>query len=86
MKAKFIGKVYDRYGKYVDLEYEYKGHTYFIRNHFSGNAMDESLYQQHKKEQERIDNLINNKTETKKEGSFDFFDFEEIWNILGWED
>ena len=83
MKAKFIGKVYDRYGKYVDLEYEYKGHTYFIRNHFPGNAMDESLYQQHKKEQERIDNLINNKTETKKEGSFNF---EEIWNILGWED
>ena len=83
MKAKFIGKVYDRCGKYVDLEYEYKGHTYFIRNHFSGNAMDESLYQQHKKEQERIDNLINNKTETKKEGSFDF---EEIWNMLGWED
>ena len=65
MKAKFIGKVYDRYGKYVDLEYEYKGHTYFIRNHFSGNAMDESLYQQHKKEQERIDNLINNKTSLK---------------------
>ena len=83
MKAKFIGKVYDRYGKYIDLEYEYKGHTYFIRNHFSGNAMDESLYQQHKKEQERIDNLINNKTETKKEGSFNF---EEIWNMLGWED
>ena len=82
MKAKFIGKVYDRYGKYIDLEYEYKGHTYFIRNHFSGNAMDESLYQQHKKEQERIDNLINNKTETKKEGSFDF---EEILNMLGWE-
>ena len=85
MKAKFIGKVYDRYGKYVDLEYEYKGHTYFIRNNFSGNAMDESLYQQHKEEQERIDNLINNnnKTETKKEGSFDF---EKIWNMLGWED
>ena len=83
MKAKFIEKVYDRYGKYVDLEYEYKGQTYFIRNHFSQNAMDESLYQQHKKEQERIDNLINNKTETKKEGSFDF---EEIWNMLGWED
>ena len=84
MKAKFIGKVYDRYGKYIDLEYEYKGHTYFIRNHFSGNAMDESLYQQHKEEQERIDNLINNKkTETKKEGSFDFG---EIWDMLGWED
>lgn len=83
MKAKFIGKVYDRYGKYVDLEYEYKGHTYFIRNNFSGNAMDESLYRQHKKEQERIDSLINNKTEIKKEGTFDF---EEIWNMLGWED
>ena len=83
MKAKFIGKVYDRYGKYVDLEYEYKGHTYFIRNHFSGNAMDESLYQQHKKEQERIDNLINNKTETKKEGRCNL---EEIWNMLGWEE
>ena len=50
MKAKFIGKVYDRYGKYVDLEYEYKGNTYFIRNHFFGNAMDESLYQLHKEE------------------------------------
>ena len=83
MKAKFIRKVYDRYGKYVDLEYEYKGHTYFIRRHFSGNAMDESLYQQHKEEQKRIDNLINNKTETKKEGSFDFG---EIWDMLGWED
>ena len=83
MKAKFIGKVYDRYGKYVDLEYEYKGHTYFIRNHFSGNAMDESLSQQHKEEQKRIDNLISNKTEVKEEGSFDF---EEIWNMLGWED
>lgn len=83
MKAKFIGKVYDRYGKYVDLEYEYKGYTYFIRNHFSGNAMDEGLYQQHKEEQERIDNLINKKTETKKEGSFDFG---EIWDMLGWED
>lgn len=83
MKAKFIGKVYDRYGKYVDLEYEYKGYTYFIRNHFSGNAMDENLYQQHKEEQKKIDNLINNKTEVKKEGNFDFG---EIWNILGWED
>lgn len=50
---------------------------------FFGNAMDESLYQQHKEEQERIDNLINNKTETKKEGSFDFG---EIWDMLGWED
>lgn len=83
MKAKFIGKVYDRYGKYIDLEYEYKGHTYFIRNHFFGNAMDESLSQQHKEEQKRIDNLISNKTEVKEEGSFDF---EEIWNMLGWED
>ena len=45
--------------------------------------MDESLYQQHKEEQERIDNLINNKTETKKEGSFDFG---EIWDMLGWEE
>ena len=83
MKAKFIGKVYDKYGKYVDLEYEYKGHTYFIRNHFFCFFLDESLYQQHKKVLDRIDNLINNKTETKKEGSFNF---EEIWNMLGWED
>ena len=27
-KAKLIGKIYDRYGKFVDLEYEYRGkHT-----------------------------------------------------------
>lgn len=83
MKAKFIGKVYDKYGKYVDLEYEYTGYNYFVRSHFSGNAIGESLYQQHKEEQKRIDNLINNKTELKKEGSFNL---EEIWDILGWED
>ena len=37
MKAKLIGKIYDRYGKFVDLEYEYRGKNYFVRNHFSGN-------------------------------------------------
>ena len=59
-KAKLIGKIYDRYGKFVDLEYEYRGKTYFIRNHFSGNAMDEQLWMQHKKAQKAIDNELDN--------------------------
>ena len=59
-KAKLIGKIYDRYGKFVDLEYEYRGKTYFVRNHFSGNAMDEQLWMQHKKAQKAIDNELDN--------------------------
>ena len=57
-KAKLIGKIYDRYGKFVDLEYEYRGKTYFVRNHFSGNAMDEQLWMQHNEAQKAIDNEL----------------------------
>ena len=57
-KTTFIGKIYDRYGKFVDLEYEYRGKTYFIRNRFSGNAMDEQLWMQHKEAQKAIDNEL----------------------------
>ena len=60
MKAKLIGKIYDRYGKFVDLEYEYRGKNYFVRNHFSGNAMDEQLWMQHKEAQKAIDNELDN--------------------------
>lgn len=58
MKGKFVGKVNDKYGKYVDLMYEYKGKSYFVRNHYVGNSMGESLSEQHKKEQKKIDELI----------------------------
>ena len=84
-KAKLIGKIYDRYGKFIDLEYEYRGKTYFVRNHFSGNAMDEQLWMQHKEAQKAIDNeldssMVDSSHTWRYEGSADkaldlFFEF-----------
>ena len=51
-KAKYIGKyVYDRND--VDLEYEYKGETYWV--HIHNIEGYEPLVRQHRSEQDRID-------------------------------
>ena len=84
-KAKLIGKIYDRYGKFVDLEYEYRGKTYFIRNHFSGNAMDEQLWIQHNEAQKAIDNELDSPIDRnhtwRYEGSADE-GFDLFWNSI----
>jgi len=57
-KAKFIGKWLSRdFGnEYVNLEYEYRGHTYVVyENRTKGN---EPLAWQHRNEQARIDDEI----------------------------
>ena len=84
-KAKLIGKIYDRYGKFVDLEYEYRGKTYFVRHHFSGNAMDEQLWMQHNEAQKAIDNDLDspidkNHTWQYEGSAYEGFDL--FWNSI----
>lgn len=78
MKAKYIGCVHDGW-EHTELEYEYRGHIYFVTKHNNG-YMGESLAEQHKKAQQDIDKAIeqaDNNTEWQYEGSaqegFDIF-------------
>lgn len=56
MKAKYKGKVRDRNGYAVHLFYEYRGHEYMITDPHNG--CSETMAEQHRCEQERIDKLI----------------------------
>lgn len=61
-KAAFIGACrknpFDRNAwEHTDLMYEYRGHRYIVTKHNNGYAFD-SLAAQHKREQQRIDELI----------------------------
>ena len=61
-KAKFIGacrgdKRDPHSWEHTDLLYEYRGHEYIVTRHNNGYAFD-SLASQHKREQERIDKII----------------------------
>lgn len=59
MKATFIKNVYNKYDKnsYEKL-YEYKGHEYFVTVYITGYPLGESLREQHKYNQARIDRSI----------------------------
>ena len=64
-KAKFIGACkknpYDRHAwEHTDLMYEYRGQTYIVTKHNNGYSSD-TLAEQHRKEQERIDYMIAHK-------------------------
>lgn len=84
-KAKYIGKsVYNNWGTTVtQLEYEYRGHTYFVEERTDGN---EPLRQQHQTEQDWIDHIIEDEEKAKTtehegptaEESFNQF-WEEYW-------
>jgi len=61
-KARYIGACkknpFDRHAwEHTDLVYEYRGHRYIVTKHNNGYAFD-GLAEQHKKEQQRIDDLI----------------------------
>lgn len=62
MKAKYIGKYRDKYGYAVHLFYEYRGKEYMITDEHNGYS--ESLAEQHRKEQTRIDRELNNPVDT----------------------
>lgn len=63
-KAKFIGvckkNPFDRHAwEHTDLVYEYRGYQYIVTKHNNGYAFD-SLAKQHKEEQRKIDERIEN--------------------------
>ena len=83
-KAKYIGKSYgtgfDR--DFVYLEYEYRGYRYEVyENRAKGN---EPLSWQHKSEQSRIDRIIEQKENNKKQKDAKPIDMDEIFEMLGW--
>lgn len=90
-EAKFIRAYQDRNPlnrhawEHTELEYEYRGHRYFITKDNNG-YMGTPLWYQHKQEQERIDEMIENEgkpiPEWKYEGSADEA-FDLLW--LEWE-
>lgn len=56
-KAKYIGRCVDKYDRdSVDLEYEYKGETYYV--HIHNTKGNEPLAWQHRNAQARIDNEL----------------------------
>ena len=59
MKAKYIGCVH-RGWEHTDLEYEYRGYTYFVTKDNNG-CLGESLRKQHNEEQAKIDERISHK-------------------------
>ena len=84
-KAKFIGVIknrnpFDRHAwEHTDLLYEYRGEQYIITKDNNG-YMGTTLAQQHKEEQERIDDKLDNpqkpvawKYEGSAEEGFDLF-------------
>ena len=56
MKATYIGKTKDRYSDEVHLFYRYRGKEYMVTDPHNGYS--ETLAQQHKAEQARIDREI----------------------------
>lgn len=65
-KAKYIRRYVDKYDRDdVDLEYEYKGETYYVHIHnVEGNK---PLAQQHRIEQTRIDKELELREKTKED-------------------
>ena len=55
-KAEYIGRCKDRYSAAVDLVYRYRGHEYVVTD--GHNGYSETLAEQHRREQQRIDKLL----------------------------
>ena len=78
-EAKYIGCVHDGW-QHTELEYEYRGHRYFVTKDNNG-YMGKPMREQHEEEQKAIDEMIQRANEPipewKYEGSgqegFDFF-------------
>lgn len=87
-KAKYIGRCADKYDRdSVELEYEYRGETYWI--HIHNTKGNEPLAWQHRNEQTRIDKELelrekikenHEPVETAEEG------FEYFLNMIGFYD
>ena len=81
MKAKYIGKSYERqFGRCITyLEYEYRGMRYeVIEDRGKGN---EPLSWQHKSEQARIDRILDTR-QTGSKGTAKGIDLDEVFALL----
>lgn len=64
-KAKLIGRYQDRYNPYrTELFYEYRGVEYMVTCY--NNGYSESLREQHRREQKRIDEALDKPAEPAK--------------------
>ena len=82
MKAEFVRKAWnekDRYNSPV-YEYRYRSMTYYVTDYRNGYS--ETMRDQHINEQARIDRIIEaeNRPQSKP------IDWDEIFNMLGWND
>ena len=65
-KAKYIGRCADKYDRdSVELEYEYKGETYWV--HIHNTKGNKPLAWQHRYEQARIDKELELREKTKED-------------------
>ena len=81
MKAKFLGSCKGEKG--ICLFYSYRGYEYMVTD-YGWSGYSESLKEQHKQEQSRIDRIIEEK-ERNKGNAKEEFDFDKIWDVLGWD-
>lgn len=78
-KATLKNKVRDKNGYSVHLIYEYRGYEYMI---FAGNnGYSESLREQHKYEQHRIDTII---AEKEKQAATEYDPEKDAWLAFEW--
>lgn len=92
-KAKWISTTYGKgyNAGWIYRTYEYRGETYqTYENVKRGNAMGEEIWQQHKAEQKRIDEKLDNprsepKWQTPEEAAAQKAEWDEIWEMLGME-
>jgi hypothetical protein len=81
-KATFIGSYNNPDGYTRDLFYTYRGHEYMITD-YGWKGYSESLAEQHKKEQDRIDEIIDEKDKKKNsstsEEEFTLDDLFALW-------
>ena len=68
-KAKFICAVRDGW-EHTELQYEYRGKTYWVVRHNNG-YMDDPLWRQHKEAQRDIDERIKKEAEPVKEWKYE---------------
>lgn len=64
--------LYDKYDhRRKTLVYEYRGHEYFIEINIFGQALGEDISLQHKKAQEDIDKMLDNKSDVEYSGEIE---------------
>ena len=82
-KAEYIGKTRDKNGYAVHLFYKYRGREYMITD--EKNGYSKPLWVKHKKEQERIDQIIEAENKPKKEIKYEDtaeYGFDCFWNYI----